>query len=253
VDLELAALPGGEEFPATTWRQDVQVGGSPSSSRWPWLLMVGLFALGAGVGIGLSCLTTRRMKPLSGVGAMVLLALGYIATLSGPASVEADHPMSSVLHFPRGPQVIRGNDGWELVVRPTPIQARVGEPWHLAISLNKAGQVFPQRTEVSLNVYQLRDDKPILRAQVIGPTGFATQRLQLFDSAPHTCTVTARPVDGEGAESMALTAVLGVDVMPPASSLGVDLRPLAILGAMLGGGLVAGFLLPRLGREAHHA
>jgi hypothetical protein len=253
VELELTAVPGGEPFPATTWRHAWQVGGSPSSVRWTWLLMGGLFILGAGVGLVLSRQTTPRMKPLSSLGAMVLLGVCYVTTLSSPPSVGADHPMSSVLHFPRGPQVIRGDDGWELVVRPTPVQARVGEPWHLAMSLNKAGQVFPQRTEVALNVYQLRDDKPMLRTQVIAPSGFVTQRLQLFDSAPHTCTVTARPLDSGGAEPVALTAVLGVDVTTSALTLGIDLRLLAILGAMLAGGLVAGFVLPRLGKETERA
>jgi hypothetical protein len=252
VEIALAPVPGGEDFSPTTLRKDFLVHGQPVQGRFHWLLLGGLFALGLGVGAVFSRWLRGRRKPSSVAAVVSLLGLCHAVTLLSAATVGADHAVNTQIDFPRGPQVIKGDDGWELVVRPTPVQVGVGEPLQLTTLFRKDGQIFPDAIEVSLNVYQLADDKPILRAQVVAPNGFSSQHLQLFDSAPHTCTVTVRPADVDLGSTAGLAAVLGIDVTPRSTSVGVGLWLLAISVGALGGGLIAGFLLPRLGGGSGH-
>jgi hypothetical protein len=253
VEAELSPTPGGEDFPPTSWRREVRIRDDAPPVWSHWLLLGGVFALGALLGGFLTQHISGKKRPPAVMGLACLVGLWLISPLVSPAFVGADHPVASMVQFPRGAQVIKGDDGWELVVRPTPAQAKVGEPLHLAIALNKDGSPFTQGTEVTLNIYQLRDDQPILRTQVLAPSGFVSQRLQLFDSAPHTCTVTARAVGRTGDEPRGLTAVLGVDVASQAPALTAKLRAVAVVSAMLGGGLVAGYLIPRIGKETGRA
>jgi len=251
-EIELAPVPGGEDFSPTTLRKDFQVHGRPAQRRFHWLMLGGLFALGLGAGVVFSRREKAGRKSSSVAVVVWMLGVCHAVALLSAAAVGADHAVNTQIDFPRGPQVIKGDDGWELVVRPAPVQVGVGEPLQLTTLFRKDGQIFPDATEVSLNVYQLADDKPILRAQVVAPNGFSSQRLQLFDGAPHTCTVTARPAGGDLGSSAGLAAVLGVDVTPRPNSSGVDLRLLTIAVGVLGVGLIAGFLLPRLGGESGH-
>jgi hypothetical protein len=252
VEITLAPVPGGEDFSPTTLHKDFQVHGQPAQWRFHWLMLGGLFALGLSAGVVFSRRVKARRKPSSVAAVVPMLGLCHVVALIGAAVVAADHAVNTQIDFPRGPQVIKGDDGWELVVRPTPMQARVGESLQLTTLFRKDGQLFPEATEVSLNVYQLADDKPILRAHVVAPNGFSSQHLQLFDSAPHTCTVTVRPAGGDLGRKMGLTAVLGIDVTAEPTSMGVNLRLLAISVGVLGVGMIAGFLLPSLGREGGH-
>jgi hypothetical protein len=252
VELELAPVPGGEGFSPTTLRKDFRVHGRPARGRFHWLMLGALFALGLSAGVVCSRRVKAGGKPSSVAAVVSLLGVCHAVALLSTAAVGADHAVNTRIDFPRGPQVIKGGDGWELVVRPTPVQVSVGEPLQLTTLLRKDGQIFPEATEVSLNVYQLADDKPILRAHVMAPNGVSSQRLRLFDSAPHTCTVTARPTGRDLGSAVGLAAVLGIDVTPQSTSAGVDLRLLAIAVGVLGMGLIAGFLLPRLGGESGH-
>jgi hypothetical protein len=252
VEIELAPVPGGEDFSPTTLRKDFQVHGRPAHGRSHWLMLGGLFALGLAAGVVFSHRLKARRKPSSVAAVVSMLGLCHAVALLSAAAVGADHAVNTQIDFPRGPQVIKGDNGWGLVVRPTPVQVGVGEPLQLTTLFRKDGQIFPDATEVSLNVYQLADDKPILRAQVVAPNGFSSQRLRLFDGAPHTCTVTARPADVDPGGTVGLAAVLGIDVTPRPNSLGVDLWLLAVSVGALGVGLIAGFLLPRLGGEGGH-
>jgi hypothetical protein len=252
VELELAPVTGGEDFPPIRLRQDFQVPGQPARGRSHWLLLGSLFALGLSAGVVFSHRVKTRTKPSSVAAVVSMLGVCHAFALMSAAVVVADHAVNTQIDFPRGPQVIKGGDGWELVVRPTPVQVRVGEPLQLTTLFRKDGQIFPEATEVALNVYQLADDKPILRAHIAAPNGFSSQRLHLFDSAPHTCTVTARPAGVDFGSAMGLAAVLGIDVSPQPTSMGVNLRLLTISVGVLSGGIIAGFLLPRLGGESGH-
>jgi hypothetical protein len=252
VEIELAPVPGGEDFSPTTLRKDFPVHGRPAQGRSHWLMLGGLFALGLGAGAVFSHRIKVRRKPSSVAAVVSMLGLCHAVALLSATAVGADHAVNTQIDFPRGPQVIKGDDGWDLVVRPTPVQVGVGEPLQLTTLFRKDGQIFPDATEVSLNVYQLADDKPILRAQVMAPNGSSSQRLRLFDSAPHTCTVTARPAGVDLGSAAGLAAVLGIDVTPQSTSVGVDLRLLTMAVGSLGVGLFAGFLLPRLGGKSVH-
>jgi hypothetical protein len=252
VEIALAPVPGGEDFSPTTLHKDFQVPGRSAQGWSHWLLLGGLFALGLSAGVVFSHRAEARRKPSSVAVVVSMLGVCHAVALLGAAVVRADHAVNTQIDFPRGPQVIKGGDGWELVVRPTPVQARVGESLQLTTLFRKDGQLFPEATEVSLNVYQLADDKPILRAHVVAPNGFSSQRLRLFDGAPHTCTVAARPAGGDLGSKMGLAAVLGIDVTARPASMGVNLRLLAISVGVLAVGVIAGFFLPSLGRESNH-
>jgi hypothetical protein len=252
VELELTPVPGGEGFSPTTLHRRLQVHGDPAEGWFPWLLLGSLFALGVIAGSLCSRQAKARTKPSPVAAVVSVLGFCHALALLHTAPVEADHAVNTQVTFPRGPQVIKGNAGWELAVRPTPLQARVGEPLQLAIQVRKDGQIYAQATEVSLNVYQLAADIPVLRAHIVAPAGSISPRVQLFDSAPHTCTVTARPAAGNVAESVGLVAVLGLDVGAQPHFMEGKLHLLAISVGVLGGGMVAGLLLPRITREARH-
>jgi hypothetical protein len=252
VELELLPVPGGTSFSPTTLRQDFRVHSDPVHGAWLWLLLSAWFALGGAVGLLFSRRTKTGSKPASAAAIVSISSLCAAFMLSHPALVKADHAMNAPIDFPHGPQVIKGNDGWELVVHPMPVQVQAGETLQLSMLLRKEGVVLAEATEMSLNVYQLAHDKPILRANILAPNGSTSQRLQLFDGAPHSCTVTARPAGGAFARSVALAAVLGVDVSPHPPSMTAKIRLLAIAVGVLGGGMVAGFLLPKMSREAGH-
>lgn len=252
IEIALAPVPGGEEFSPTTLRKGFRIHGQPAQGWLHWLMLAGLFVLGLSAGVVFSRRVKAGRKASSVAAVVSMLGVCHAVALLSATAAGADHAVNTQIDFPRGPQVIQGGDGWELLVRPTPVQVSVGEPLQLTTLFRKDGQIFPEGTEISLNVYQLADDKPILRAQVVAPNGFSSQRLRLFDSAPHTCTVTARPAGGNPDSTVGLAAVLGIEVTPPSTSVGVDLPRLTSAVGVLSVGLIAGFLLPRLGGESRH-
>jgi hypothetical protein len=104
-------------------------------------------------------------------------------------------------------------------------------------------------TDVALEVANLEDARMVLWSAVRTPAGQTTQRLQLFDGAPHAVTITARPV-GEGySEAVALTAVLYLDVQTLHPPLGVKIRLMALLLGVLVSGMVIGFFFPKQHKE----
>jgi hypothetical protein len=148
-----------------------------------------------------------------------------------------------------GSQILQGADGWELEVRPHPEVATVGQLVELAIRLRKDGAVFPSLTDVALEVANLEDARTVLRSAVRAPAGQTTQRLQLFDGAPHAVTVRVQPVGERYSQAAALTTVLHLDVQALHPPLGVKIRLMALLLGVLVGGIALGFFFPTRHKE----
>jgi len=244
-DVNIAPVPGGPVFRPTRFHKTIRLYENPAEVRHAWLLLSGLFVLGAIVGISLSRSAAAREALQS--HALVVLFVPLCSILVPNSAVAgADHSKMAPpgLH---GSQMLQGADGWELEVRPHPEAATVGQLVELAIWLRKDGAVFPSMTNVALEVVNLEDARTVLRSAVRAPTGQTTQRLQLFDGAPHAVTVTAHPV-GEGAAA-ALTAVLHLDVQALHPPLGVKIRLMALLLGVLVSGMALGFFFPKRHKE----
>jgi hypothetical protein len=147
------------------------------------------------------------------------------------------------LVFPKGPQVIQGDEGWALEVRPTPEQAVVGELLDLTVTLTREGQVFSGAMDVSMHLYNLKDDQTVLRTNIVTPHGSTSQRFQLVESVPHTCTITVRPVGGASEKPVTLTAVLGIEVIAAAIPITVKLRVMGLFLGVVGAGVAGGYVL----------
>jgi hypothetical protein len=241
-DFDLVPAPHGQIEPPTLLHQSVRVPVDPASSRRAWLFRGVLFCLGGIAGAGYARLS-RAPKPLPSSAAIAVAALvcGGLVVITSPFA-SADHGPRQVA-FPKGAQVIQGDDGWTLDVRPTPEQAVVGELLALGVTLVHKGQVISGAMEVAIHLYNLRDDQTVLRTNIVAPHGSTSQRLQLVENVSHTVTVTARPVIAESGAPVTLTAVIGIDVVAAPTPIAVKLRVMGLLLGVVGTGMVGGFLL----------
>lgn len=234
-DLDITPLPGGPAFRPTNLRQTIRLYESAAEVRNAWLLVLGLFLFGVIVGIVFArSAAAREQGPASAlIGSVVLLC--SLLVPGGPVSAAVAQPAAPV---------VTGTAGWELEVRSTPATATVGQMVELAIGLKQEGAVFPGMMEVTLEATGVEEGQTVLQTTLRARTGQTVQRLQLFDGAPHTVTVTARPVGTEYRDVTALTAVLPLEVQALHPPMAVKLRLLAILLVVLSSGMVVGFFCP---------
>jgi hypothetical protein len=241
-DFDIMPTPGEQRTPSTKVHHSLSLPADFASRRRAWLFRIGLFALGGMAGVWYARVAHRQKARLSRAmiasGAMLLVSLG-VATES---VTFADHGPRQLV-FPKGTQIIQGDNGWTLKVQPTPEQAVVGGLLDLNVALMHEGRAFSGAMEVTIHVYNLKDDQTVLRMTVVAPQSSTSQRFQLVKSVPHTCTVTARPISGASESPMALTAVLGIDVEVAPTPLAVKLQVLLLLLGVVGAGIAGGFFL----------
>jgi hypothetical protein len=241
-DFDIAPGADGQAIEPTKVRHSLHVQADPASVRRAWLFRGALFALGGIVGAWYACAAHRQRTPPSrAVIAPGVLVLSGLVFVTGRFTF-ADHGPRELV-FPKGAQVVQGDDGWALEVRPTPEQAVVGELLDMGVTLTHREQVFAEAMEVAIHLYNLRDDRTVLRTSVLAPNGSTSQRFQVVESVPHTCTVTARPVRGVSEGSETLTAVVGIDAVAAPIPLTVRLRVMGLMLGMVGAGGAGGFIL----------
>jgi hypothetical protein len=241
-DFDIARSPDGPAIESTQLRHSLHVQADPASVRRAWLFRGALFALGGIAGAWYVCAAHRPTTPPSrAVIAPAVLVLGGLVFITGRYTF-ADHGPRELV-FPKGAQVLQGDDGWALEVRPTPEQARVGELLDLGVTLTHQGQVFADAMEVAIHLYNLKGDQTVLRTSILVPNGSTSQRFQVVESVPHTCTVTARPASGVSEGPRTLTAVVGIDAVAALIPLTVRLRVMGLVLGMVGTGVAGGFIL----------
>jgi hypothetical protein len=241
-DLVISPLPDGPEFSPVNLRQTLHLRENPAEVRNAWLLVSGLFILG-GIAGGILARSAAVREALGTTPVLVLLGLCAHACLPGPAAAQAQQ---------EPPGVERGAV-WTLDVRPTPASATVGQLVQLAIVLSRNAQVFPHATRLAIEVRHVEDDTVVFQASPYAPHGRAVQRLQFFDGAPHTVTVTAYPADADNAPLTPLQAVVPINVAALHPPLAVKIRTLVLLLSVLVAGMMAGFFFAGRRRRHSHA
>ena len=243
LDLEISPVPGGTAFHPTSLRKTIHISENPIVARNAWLLIVGLFILGGVTGVIFAHSAAARERLLSrAIVGPLILCCGALAAVSS-ASADGGHTERAV-HAAPGHQVVRGDDGWELEMHSHPGPATVGHLVQLDIWLRKDGAVFPDLTQAALAVANQEEAQTVLQADILAPQGYTSQSFQLYDGAPHTITVTVRPVGAEVSGVAPLAAVLDLDVVAMHPPLAVQIRMMGILLGVLVGGMVVGFLVP---------
>jgi hypothetical protein len=241
-DFGLAPGPDAQALRPTTIRHSLDVPADPATVRRGWMFRIVLFSLGGVTGVWYARTTRARKTPPSiAVTATGALMLGSLVVVTSTVTF-ADHGPRELV-FPKGTQVIQGDDGWALEVRPTPEQAAVGELLDLTVMLRREGQVFSGVMDVAMHVYNLKDDQTVLRTKVVALHGSTSQRFQLVESVPHTCTITVHPVGGASDKPVMLTAVVGIDVVAAPTPITVKLRVMGLILGVVGAGVAGGFLL----------
>jgi hypothetical protein len=241
-DFAITPVAGGPAIQPASIHQSLHVPADLVTVRRGWLFSAALFCLGGIIGVWHARRGLARHRLPSGAAIVSggLIVGGLVAMTS--SWTFADHGPREVV-FQKGPQVIQGADGWALEVRPAPEQAVVGDLLDLTVTLMREGKVFPGAVEVALHVYNLKDDRTVLRTNIVAPQGSTSQRFQLVESVPHSCTVTARPVSGDAAMPVMLTGLIGIDVADAPLKIGARLRALGLALGLVGAGLAGGFLL----------
>lgn len=240
---EITPVPDGPAFRPTTFRHTIQLAENPSKVRNAWLLIGGLCVVGVIVGVFLARSAAAREHLLQG-SVMVCLCV-LLGTVSG-VDAGAQHTGSAPgAPSAGGTQRVQGPEGWELEVRPMPEVATVGQTLELTIVLRHNGVVVPDRVDVTLQAVHQEESRTVLQADFRARSGQTTQRLQFFDGAPHTITVTARPVREDLGLSEPLTATLGVEVTALHPPMALKLKLMTLLLGVLVVGMVVGFVLPR--------
>jgi hypothetical protein len=241
-DIGIEPVSDGQPGPPTWLQQRVRVHADPASIRRAWLSIVMLFCLGGIAGAWYARSAHMRKNPPAGAAiGTAILVLGTLVFVTGTFTF-ADHGPRELM-FPQGVQVIQGDDGWALEVRPTPEQAAVGELMEFTVTLTHEGQVFPGPIDVAIHLYNLKDDQTVLRTNVRAPRGSISQRFQVIESVPHTCTITARAVSAVSGSPIMLTAVIGIDVVAAPTPITVKLRVMGLVVGVVGAGMVSGFWL----------
>ena len=245
VDVDVTPDAHGPAISPATIRQRVPVQAHAASTRRVWLFRIGLGSLGGLAGVGYASITHRRQTMRSKVLTTCrVCVLGGLLGFTGALALA--HHGTGKFVFPKGTQVIDGDDGWALEVRPTPVQAVIGELVTLQVRLTHEGQVFSGPIAVALNLYNLQDDHTVLRTSLLAPHGSASLRVQLVASALHTCSMTVRPlsVESDTPEALpSLTSVIGIEAVARPLPLSVRLHVIGLMLGLVGSGIVGGFML----------
>jgi hypothetical protein len=208
-------------------------------TRHTWLL-VGLLVLGMVTGSLVARFAAARAKVRSRViiGSLVLCC-GILV----PISMVAAHPGHPEHESHGAPerQVIWGDDGWELEIHSIPMPVTVGQPLQLALWLRKDGEVFPDMMQVSIVAMNLEEAQTVVETRILARQGSTAQRLQLYESVPHTIAVTARPAGGEVSGWSLPTVGLSIDVMAGSPPLAPQIRMMALGVSALALGMAIGF------------
>jgi hypothetical protein len=238
-DLEVIPVPGGPVFPPTSLRKTIRIPENSMMMLHVWLL-VGLVVLGVLSGGFIARFAAARAKLRSRViiGSLVLCC-GALAP-SSMVAAHGGHPEHESHGAPER-QVIWGDDGWELEIHSIPMPVTVGHPLQLALWLRKDGEVFPDMMEVSIVAVNLEEAQTVVETRILARQGSTSQRLQLYESVPHTIAVTARPAGGEVSGWSLPTVGLSVDVMAASPPLAPQIRMMAIWVGALAVGMAIGF------------
>jgi hypothetical protein len=246
-DLEITPVPGGPAFQPTRMSRTVHISENPAEVRHAWLLVIALFVLGVIVGMVFARSATARDALPNSARVVSWVLFGLLLCASRPVMAGTTHasdtPGQSRL------QVVQGADGWELAVRPQPPSATVGQLLELAIWLRKNGVVVENNTEILLAVSSQEHNQEILRTSLRLRSGQTVQHLQIFDGAPYTITVTARPATAPEHDVAPLTVAFGIDVQALHPPTAVKLRVLGLFVGILLLGMAVGFFFPRAGKE----
>jgi hypothetical protein len=141
--------------------------------RHAWLLIGGLFGLGAVTGVLYARSIAARKKRLR--QAMVGLLGLYYGVLAPSSTVSAHHGSTNgAAQTVPGHQVIRGDDGWELEINTSPEPPTVGSLVHLDLWLRKDGVVFPGMTAVSIAGTNLEAGQTVLETHILAHQGQTT-------------------------------------------------------------------------------
>ncbi len=248
VDLELTPVPGGPVFPSTRLSKTVHISENPAEVRYAWLLVISLFVLGVIVGMVFARSAAARDALPNRARMASWVLFGFLLCASSPVMAGTEHA-AAASPGQSGHQVVQGADGWELEVRPQPPSATVGQLLELAIELRKDGVVVEDSTDVLVAVSSQENDQEILRTSLRLRSGQTTQRLQIFDGAPHTITVTAGPATAQEHGVAPLTVAFGIDVQALHPPMAVKLRVLGLLAGVLLLGMAVGFFFPRSDKE----
>ncbi len=241
-DVTLQPVEGALHFAPTTLRKSFQLRENPAEVRNVWILVLGLFLLGGFFGLVLARSATAK-SALQLTIVLMSLGLALQAESTGRGQTEATPP----------PQMVRGEDGWELTVASTPTQGTVGKHVQFAMALTKDGAVLMETTQFSLALHHIEDDTPIFKTDIYAPRGETVQRVQFFDGAPHRVTITAHPADRAHGLQPPLQAVFAMDVQGLQPPLTVKLRTMTLLVGVLTIGMVVGWFIPVRSKEAGSA
>lgn len=141
VDVDVTPDAHGQAMQPAKILHRLPVQANSASTRRAWLFRIGLCSLGGVVGAGYAHFTDRRKtmrsKALTTCSVCMLGGLLWFT-----AALAFAHHGTGKFVFPKWPQVIDGDDGWALEVRPTPIQAVIGEMLELQGRLTHDRQVF---------------------------------------------------------------------------------------------------------------
>ncbi len=247
VDLTLTPVPGGPTFPPTRVQQTLHLSEDPSVTRNAWMLVAGLFVLGgiAGVMFARSAATQERRLAF---GLIVVLLGGSL--LGSVRSAEADSSHSpTAAPAASAHQVVQGDDGWTLDVQVQPSPATVGQLAECTVTLRKDGEVSTGPTAVSLVVVHQEEGHTVFETHLVASKGQSTPSLQLYDGAPHTLTVTARPAAAAWRDVQPLTASIETEVIALHPPTPVKVRMMTLLLGVLVLGMCAGFFVPQRTRE----
>lgn len=247
LELDLTPIPGGPVFSRTTLQPTLTIKENPRVVLYASLLLLGLLVLGGITGRIFARSAAAREPPS---GALLLGAgLWCVWTFMPAPLVWADSPP----HEPAASatsvqQTVHGEPGWTLSIQASPTPATVGQLVDLTLMLHRDEQVFPWAVEMSLVAVHQEAGHTVLSTHLRTPQGRNVQRLQFYDGAPHTVTVTARPV-GEAFQSVStLTARLDLDVVARHPPVQVTVKTMALLLGVFMGGMAGGFFCPWFSR-----
>jgi hypothetical protein len=245
VDVDVTRDVDGQAMQPESFLYHLPVQANSASTRRAWLFRIGLCALGGIAGVGYAHVAhrrnTRRTRAITTCGAFVLGGLLWVT-----GALAFAHHGAGKFVFPKRPEVIHGDDGWALEVRPTPVQAVIGELLDLHVRLTHGGQVFSGMIAVAIDLYNFQDDHTVLRTSLLAPNGLTSQRIQFVARALHTCSITVRPLSGGSGtpETLpSLTSVIGIEAAARSLPTSVKLQVIGLMLGMVGSGVAGGFML----------
>lgn len=247
VDLALTPVPGGPVFPPTRVQQTLHLSEDPSVARNAWMLVAGLFVLGGIAGVMFARSAAAQERRLA-FGLIALLLGGSILGIVQPVAADSSHSTTAA-PAASAHQVVQGDDGWTLDVQVQPSPVTVGQLAECTVTLRKDGEIFTEATAIALVVVHQEEGHTVFETHLVAPKGQSTPSLQLYDGAPHTLTVTARPTADAWRDVPPLTASLETEVIALHPPTPVKVRMMTLLLGVLVLGMCAGFFVPQRTRE----